>query len=122
VNLVVVHAEDQNTGVGIRGFQARDHLETAYAGQIQIQDDQSGSLLSEYGQRLLAARRFPDFGFCLRSQQSPQSDPDNRMIVDNKDFHSSAACAEVETASRPGEQEKTVFTAKPSPAVFERVK
>jgi hypothetical protein len=34
MNLVVVHAEDQNTGARIRDFQARDHLETTNTGQI----------------------------------------------------------------------------------------
>src|SRR5205085_2163828 len=63
---VVVHAEDQNTRFRINDLQARDDLDTADIGQVQIENDEVGAISPESAQRLFSARRLlhdrePDF-------------------------------------------------------------
>jgi hypothetical protein len=74
MDVVVVHAEDQNTRPGICGFQPRDHLKPADPGQVQIEDDQGGPLISENLQRLLSGSRFANFGGRFHDEQSPRSE------------------------------------------------
>ena len=42
VDPVVMHAQNQDPRVGIGGLEAGKHLQTADAGQVQVQNDQSG--------------------------------------------------------------------------------
>ncbi len=94
MDMVVVHAEDQNTRFGINDLQARDDLETAEVGQVQIEDDEVGAPSPESAQRLLSARRLPNLRCRLGGEQSSQSGPDYRVIIDDQNLHGSADCTE----------------------------
>src|SRR5271165_628708 len=83
VDRVVVHAEDQNTRLGIHNLQARDDLETANVGQVQIEDDEVGPLSPKNAQRLFSARRLLNLRCQLGAEQSSQSGSDYRVIVDD---------------------------------------
>src|SRR5262249_42225060 len=98
---VVMHAEHQNARLGIRYLQAPDNLETADVGQVKIKDNKVRVVSSESIQRLLCVRRLPDLGVLLRGNQSPQSGPDDRVIVDDQDLHRVTDCIEEDARAAP---------------------
>ena len=77
---------------GSADLQARNHLYSAEAGQIQIENDQGGPLFSERIQGLSSVGRFANFGGWLDGEQSPQPGSDDRVIVDDQDLHGSVDC------------------------------
>src|ERR1700730_17593477 len=90
VDVVVVHAENQDAHLRIRDLQARDHFYSAEARQIQIENDQGRSLFSERIQGVFSVGRFADFGGRFDGEQSPQPGSDDRVIVDDQYFHGPA--------------------------------
>jgi hypothetical protein len=84
MDMVVMQAEDEDPRSRINDLQARDNLETANIGQVQIEDDEVGAPDTEGAQRLFSARRLHNLRRRLGGEQSPQSGPDNRVIVDDQ--------------------------------------
>src|SRR5438128_1778717 len=102
VDVVVVHAENQDMRLRIRDLQTRDHLYSAEAGQIQIENDQGGPLFSERIQGLSSVGRFADLGGWFGGEQSPQPDADDGVIVDNQYLHGSVDASEGESGLLTG--------------------
>src|SRR5206468_37067 len=71
VDVVVVHAENQDVRLRIRDLQARNHFYSTEAGQIQIENDQGGSLFSEPVQGLSCIGRFADLAGWLEKVSRP---------------------------------------------------
>src|SRR6267378_358755 len=84
VDVVVVHAQNQDARLRIRDLQARNHLCSAEAGQIQIENDQGGPLFSECIQSLSSVGRFAEFGGWFEGEQPPQPGAHDRVIVDDQ--------------------------------------
>src|SRR6516162_3016023 len=56
------------------------------------------------------------------ADSTPDAGPDDRVIVDNQDFHSSTACTEVLAAFCWEKHGSTAATAKPSPGWPEKLR
>src|ERR1700720_434019 len=62
VDVVVVHAENQDRHLRILDLQAGDHLYSAEARKMQIEKAQGRPLFSERIQGVFSVGRFADFG------------------------------------------------------------
>src|SRR5262249_25502543 len=58
----------------------------------------------------------------FRGQQSPETAPNNRVIIDDQDFHGSTPCDERSGASCRAEHGSTAAAAKPLPSSLENVR
>src|SRR6266404_728982 len=121
VDVVLVHAENQDRHLRIRDLQAGDHLYSAEARQIQIENDQGRSLLSERIQGVFSVGRFADFGGWFDGEQSPQPGSDDRVIVDDQDLHGSITASDGDRGLGTGAHGRVAVTSKPFPDRFENV-
>src|SRR6266436_2188158 len=121
VDVVVVHAENQDARLGIRDLQPRDHFYSAETGQIQIENDEGGPLFSERIQGLSSVGRFTNFYGRFGGEQSPQPGSDDRVIVDDQYLHGSATASDGVRGLCAGAHGRVAVTWKPFPDRFEKV-
>src|ERR1700730_4517996 len=121
VDVVVVHAENQDRHLRICDLQARDHFYSAEARQIQIENDQGRSLFSKRIQGVFSVGRFADFGGWFDGEQSPQPGSDDWVIVDDQDLHGSVTASDGDRGLGTGAHGRVAVTWKPFPDRFENV-
>src|SRR6266480_3687415 len=119
---ILVHAEHENPHRGVDGLQPSDDFETANIGQVQIEDDQIWALSPGSAQRLSSARRLPNLRRRLGAKQSPQSGPDDRMIIDDENLHGSAAWTNERLDAGRCEWGNTATTEKPPSDLFGKLR
>src|ERR1700737_5231553 len=121
VDVVVVHAENQDARLRIRDLQACDHFYSAEAGQIQIENDEGRPLFSERIQGLSPVGRFTNLDGRFGGEQSPQPGSDDRVIVDDQYFHGSATANDRVRGLCAGAHGRVAVTWKPFSDRFEKV-
>ena len=66
-----------------------DHLQPAAPRQIEIHDDEVRAVFLETRDGFLRRRRFADLGVWFDGDQAPETGMNNRVVVDDENFHAS---------------------------------